>query len=84
MDRPRETPPEFRICATCRHLEVLEQGREFASIVDTEYAVFRCARLGTVTREDYLMAPVPTELPAERPPACPFWEGHELPGWPRR
>ena len=69
-----KTSPAFRICATCRYLDLVEQGREFATIVDTEYAVFRCRKLGTTTREDYLMAPVPTELPAERPPICAHWE----------
>lgn len=73
----RETSPAFRICATCRHLDVVEQGREFAAIVDTEYAVFCCRKLGTTTREDYLMAPVPADLPAERPPSCSYWEAFE-------
>ena len=33
---------EHRICALCKHLEVVETGREFPAIADTEYAVFRC------------------------------------------
>lgn len=69
----------FRICATCRHLEVLEQGRAFEMIVDTEFMRFRCGVLGTTGREDYLMAPVETELPAEAPRGCPHWAAHPSP-----
>jgi len=64
----------FRICATCRNLEVLDQGREFAQIADTEYLTFRCRRLNVTGREDYLMASIPRELPEEVPRQCPYWE----------
>ena len=69
----------FRICATCRHLEIIEQGRAFEMIVDTEFMRFRCAVLGTTGREDYLMAPVETELPAEAPAGCRHWASHRAP-----
>ncbi|MHB2017104.1 MAG: hypothetical protein ACYCW6_09185 [Candidatus Xenobia bacterium] len=65
---------QFRICATCRHLEVVEQGREFAAIADTEYTVFRCGKLGWTTREDYLMAPPSDNLPSSEAFDCPHWE----------
>lgn len=64
----------FRICATCRNLEVVDQGREFEQIADSEFIVFRCKVLGTCTRDDYLMAPVLEELPPDPGSTCPFWE----------
>jgi hypothetical protein len=65
----------FRICATCRHLEILEQGREFAAIADTEFIRFRCRKLGLSGREDYLMAAVQETLPDPgETPECPHWE----------
>lgn len=68
----------FRICATCRNLEVVEHRREFESIADTEYIVFRCRVLGWTAREDYLMAPTVTEIPAEPEIFdCPHWAAHE-------
>ena len=69
----------WKICATCRHLETVEQGREFPGIMDTEYLVFRCRKLGWKTREDYLMEPVSQDLDAE-PFHCPHWEPWDSPG----
>lgn len=63
-----------RICALCRNLEIVEQGREFEQIADTEYAVFRCRALGWTTREDYLMAPVQGDLGESKPFDCPLFE----------
>jgi len=71
------TRDAFRICATCRHLEVLEQGRAFPQIVDTEFMRFRCAVLGISGREDYLMAPVEETLPTDPPATCPHWTAHD-------
>ena len=67
---------QFRVCATCRHLEVHEQGREFPAIADTEFMVFHCRLLGWTTREDYLMAKVEHALPAAPTHECPHWEEH--------
>jgi hypothetical protein len=64
----------IRVCANCRNLEVVEEGREFEAIADTAYAVFHCHVLGAQTREDYLMTPVSSELPIERPRECPHWQ----------
>lgn len=62
------------LCATCRHLKILEVGREFEKILDTEYTLFRCAVLGWETKEFYLMAPV-GDPSAETPSRiCEFWE----------
>jgi hypothetical protein len=69
----------FRICALCRHLEVVGQGHEFEGIADTAYLEFRCKLLGWKSREDYLMAPVSDDLPAVDKGNCPFWEPHERP-----
>ncbi len=68
----------FRICALCRHLEVLEQGREFPKMADTEFTVFRCAVLGWKTREDYLMDSEPRRS-FEKQEAfdCPHWSGYD-------
>lgn len=67
---------EFKVCATCRHLEVREQGEEFPGIADTAYSVFHCRVYDWTTREDYLMAPIPiegSELKID-PFNCPSWE----------
>ena len=62
------------ICATCRHLQVVETGREFDKIVDTEFTKFSCRMLGWQKREFYLMAPVDQDLSENQPRKCPFWE----------
>ena len=65
-----------RICALCRNLEVVESGREFPTIADTEFMVFRCKVLGWTTREDYLMESNPTAgLGSQEEFNCPHWEG---------
>lgn len=64
----------LRICALCRHLEVVEKNREFARVVDSEFMVYRCRKLNVQKREDYLMEPVPTHLERPQPTECPFWE----------
>lgn len=68
---------EHRICALCRHLEVVESGQEFQGIADTEYMVFRCKILGWTTRENYLMDSDPVAGLSKTPEEfnCPHWEG---------
>ena len=44
-----------RICALCKNLQLVDSGREFPGIADTEFAVFRCRIFGWSTRENYLM-----------------------------
>lgn len=67
----------FRICALCRHLEMMHEGEQFEGIADTAYAVFKCTKLGWSSRDDYLMdaEPVKRYQPSE-PNDCPFWEPH--------
>jgi len=65
----------FKVCVTCKHLEVLERGFEFPGILDSEYIVFNCEKFGIKQREDYLMAPVKEDLgDFNRKEECPFWE----------
>lgn len=63
-----------KICATCRHLKVLDQGREFELIIDTEYTLFGCDLLKWKKKEFYLMAPVEENLEDDSDRVCPFWE----------
>lgn len=79
MAGPMEPSDEWKICALCRHLETIGQGREFERIADTEYLVFRCRKLGVTTREDYLMAPVSETLDRPERPVCPYWEPWDSP-----
>lgn len=65
---------KIKICATCKHLKVLEQGREFEYIIDTEYTLFSCAVLNQTTKEFYLMARVDEELHDADTHTCKFWE----------
>lgn len=65
-----------KICALCRNLQVVDSGREFEQIADTEYMVFRCRVLGWTSREDYLMDSDPAALLLEKdePFDCPRFE----------
>lgn len=67
----------WKICALCRNLEMVDQGREFEKIADTEYMVFRCRVLGWSTRENYLMDSDPAgNIGPVEPTTCPHWEPH--------
>ena len=78
---PRVTPTAFRICALCRHLKMVESGREFPAMADTEFAVFRCDVFGWSTREDYLMDSNPARSFAKQEAFdCPRWEGWQAEG----
>ena len=67
---------EHRICALCKNLEVIEQGREFPGIADTEFAVFRCKIFGWSNREDYLMDSDPgAKFGRQEAFDCERWEG---------
>lgn len=74
MAQPMAHDDDWKICALCRHLETVDEGREFEKIADTEYMVFRCRKLGWTTREDYLMKPVGESLEKPEPFHCPHWE----------
>ncbi|MCD6310766.1 MAG: hypothetical protein J7M18_08610 [Candidatus Eremiobacteraeota bacterium] len=64
-----------RVCATCRHLEIGETGREFPAIIDSEYTVFRCKILKWETKEFYLMKSVGDIMEdAAYHEECPYWE----------
>ena len=67
---------QHMICALCKHLEMVESGREFPAIADTEYAVFRCKIFGWSNREDYLMDSEPAQKFAKQEAFdCERWEG---------
>ncbi|MBS2038819.1 hypothetical protein JST97_27810 [bacterium] len=67
---------QHRICALCKHLEMIDCGREFPAIADTEYAVFRCKIFGWSNREDYLMDSEPAQKFAKQEAFdCERWEG---------
>ncbi len=65
---------QIKTCATCKHLNVLEQGREFELILDTEYTLFKCTILNWEKKEFYLMTPVPEELSDVDDRVCDYWE----------
>jgi hypothetical protein len=67
----------FRICALCRHFQVLESKREFPQIADSAYMKYACAKLGWESREDYLMSSDPKGEYQAAPNEnfdCPYWE----------
>ena len=75
------SPKEHRVCALCRHLQTLGSGREFPSIADSEYMVFRCSILGWTTREDYLMDSDPARSFANQESfECERWQPWETTG----
>jgi hypothetical protein len=65
---------KFKICATCKHFLIEKTGREFENILDTEYNIYKCLIRGWTTREDFLMAPVKTEIEEMPPFNCEYWE----------
>jgi hypothetical protein len=70
---------QFRICALCRNLELVEQGREFPQLADTEYAVFRCRIFGWSTRDDYMMESpesIQARFARQEEFDCERWEAH--------
>lgn len=80
--QPQPTPKvnvslrkEFQICALCRHLTVVDSGREFEKIADTEYLTFRCQKLGWKSTDHYLMDSDPVaRFQQQQPFDCPHWE----------
>jgi hypothetical protein len=63
-----------KICATCKHLKIIDQGREFEFIADTEFTLFECQIFKVNKKEFYLMAPVEEELKESSETCCEFWE----------
>lgn len=75
VDDPRQN--SFRICALCKHFQVLEHQREFPYIVDSDYITYECAIVKDKKREDYLMDSDPMKSYQPHPEQgfdCPFWE----------
>lgn len=74
----QSNPNPFKICALCRHFQVLESKREFPQIADSAYVKYSCAKLGWERREDYLMSSEPATDYVPNPQEgfdCPYWEG---------
>lgn len=69
----------WRICALCRHLEVIESGQDIPGLLDSEYNIYRCAKLNITSRENYLLLPVEPELSKPKPVVCPYWEAWQMP-----
>ncbi|MFP4496844.1 MAG: hypothetical protein ACLFQV_01435 [Vulcanimicrobiota bacterium] len=61
------------ICATCKHLQAVEKGREFDKIVDTEFTTFSCNILGWKKKEFYLMAGNDS-INHQKKQECQYWE----------
>ncbi len=70
----------WKICATCRFLEVEEQEREIPELIDTEYAVFRCSKVRARQREYFLLEPVDKVIDTEEHRVCPYWEASDADG----
>lgn len=64
----------IKICATCKNLKVLEQGREFEKILDTEFTTFKCDIFNWKAKEFYLMAPLDNPMNDKTEKNCEFWE----------
>ncbi len=72
----KNTPIDLNtgICITCKYFIEEESGFEFENILDTEYAIFKCQKLGKKSRDDFLMAPIPDEIEIPKLDKCPYWE----------
>lgn len=70
----------FQICATCKNLQIVEQGCEIEHILDTAYVTFRCSLAGWETREYYLTIPASNaHVIEDKPFECIFWEDWKEP-----
>lgn len=63
---------KIKVCANCRHFDVLGEGYDIARIENLRYMVSSCGRLGWKVKENYLFR-VQTELNGGGG-QCPFWE----------
>lgn len=63
----------LKTCATCRHLDIAEEGYEVPGLLDTAYLKTRCPILGWEIKEYYLL-PSPSDREPREPLECPFWE----------
>ena len=68
------TEDKWKVCALCRYLETIDNGLEIDEVLDTEYTLFRCARLNIFRHEEYLMAPATDTVEDTRKDVCPYWE----------
>lgn len=68
------TEDKWKVCALCRYLETVDNGLEIDEVLDTEYALFHCARLNIFRHEEYLMVPVTDKVEDKRTDVCPYWE----------
>lgn len=66
----------YEICATCKQLEIIEKGREFPMIIDTEYYIFKCSVLGWQKKESPLMTTFNGEI-IDTKKECPYWKSWE-------
>ena len=75
-NKMKNTPIDLNtgICITCKYFIEEESGFEFENILDTEYAIFKCQKLGKKSRDDFLMAPIPDEIEIPKMDKCPYWE----------
>lgn len=69
---------KIKVCANCRHFDVVEEGYDIARIEDMKYMVSGCKRLGWKVKENYLFR-VQTELRGGAGGRCPYWEPWEEP-----
>ena len=69
------------LCITCKHFLLINQGREFESIVDTEYMQFKCDIFGDITEKEYYLMDYPKDVEVieniPEPKICEFWEEWE-------
>ncbi|MBI2251747.1 MAG: hypothetical protein HYU63_03170 [Armatimonadetes bacterium] len=63
-----------KICAACKHLLLLDKGREFEKILDTEYLHFKCKIFNWEVKENYLMLDISNPLKKYKEKICEFWE----------
>lgn len=60
-------------CVNCKYFQIIERGREFEKIADTEFIVYKCNKLKQISKEYYLMFPLHYREPLKRE-VCPYWE----------
>jgi len=64
----------FKVCATCGYLELLDSGREFPLILDTDFYKYRCNYTGETVTEWPLMKTFNGIIEDDNKKECPYWK----------
>lgn len=66
------------LCITCKNFLMINHGREFEDIIDTEYMQFQCSIFGHLNKKEYYLMSyhkdIETIESVSETKICEFWE----------